>query len=59
MTDYDLNGPWTGNALHAPATPRHYRRAHLSLTVRIYITLAVLIVIGCALWGADWTLPAL
>lgn len=43
---YELWGPWTGNALHAPENPTH-RRA--PLTARIFAWLCVLAVIGGAL----------
>ena len=50
MTDYELWGPWTGNALHAPANPVRRRTA---LTLRVFAILCALAVIGGALFGAS------
>jgi hypothetical protein len=43
MTEYDLYGPWTGNALHAPENPRRSWRPH------VLLILAALAIISGAL----------
>lgn len=49
MTDYELHGPWIGNAMHFPDLPRSYRNR--SRLCRVFLLLAVLAVIGGALAG--------
>lgn len=42
--------PWMQNACYEPAPlPRHYGKPRMSLALRIFIVLAILVVIGGAL----------
>jgi hypothetical protein len=50
MTDYDLWGPWTGNAVHVPPSPR--RRSWLWPGF-VVVAITVMVVAGAAAAGDD------